>query len=199
MQQPPQMIVHLPGEATILNNDLTGLQVIPDNRPPVSMRYLTGQVCYVCQLETPQLTGQKIKAVTKCGHVFCYECALRKFFTAKKTNPDGIDCPICGQRSEMVCLTRTQFSNCEQVTDFARNLWTVLEKDNNIEERPMNHRPLMALFGDTFFHVDNQTDFLPHLESLMNIVCGRCGLNVFRVWGPIERNWRHFYHLSKHL
>ena len=35
------------------------------------------RACLLCKEDSPILTGENLYCVITCGHVFCYECALR--------------------------------------------------------------------------------------------------------------------------
>lgn len=175
----------------------TKLSVNEDYQPPPKTtepvkNACTQKVCAVCQLETPALTRVKINAVTKCKHIFCYECALRLLFISVPNQPKGagITCPICRSHTDKVFLTVRQFTDDEQeVKDFVDHWWPLLETSDS----------RVCVFGDACFPKAEQEDIMPHIDTLMVLRCAHCYWTQNYICGIFRRNYSDFKNLAAHL
>lgn len=146
-------------------------------------------VCAVCHMETPVLTNRKINAVTKCKHVFCFECALRLLFISVPNTPKGtgIDCPICRQHTEHVFLTCRQFTNAEQIKDFVDYWWSILDDRKVI------------FYGDACVAQAEADEIMPYIDGLMVISCEHCGWTQKSILTIFKRSGNDFNNLASHL
>lgn len=136
--------------------------------------------CPVCKKNLPELTGQPINAVTNCGHVFCYECALRLIYIAKKKGgeEDLHPCPICKKPLKKVILTRHAVGTVKMIGQFLAT------------SRPF--------YFNTIVYYDESV-LADELKILVWFQCTGCNMDFTKYLGYFKRNEDTFIYVSKHL